>query len=63
MSDYDDLKYYIHLSDQEVHRMIGELRPNQWEAFCEALNKLKDNGEDLNIRRALFIARTYPIGE
>ena len=44
--------------------MIGALEPVQWDAFCEALNKL-ENRHALtiftNIRRALFIARSYPI--
>lgn len=61
MSDYDELKHYINLSNQEVYRILGALTLNQWEAFCEALNKLKGSDEDLNMRRALFIARSYPI--
>lgn len=71
MNDYETLKQYLNYSDQQVYQMIGALEPIQWEAFCEALNKLepkftpleKYNPAEttLNIRRALFIARSYPM--
>jgi len=62
MSDYDELKHYMNLPDQQVYQMIGVLTPKQWDAFCETLNRLYfDPKAGLDIRRALFIARSYPI--
>ena len=63
MSDYEELKYYTSLTRQEVYRMIGSLSKNQFEMFCETLEKIEcvNFSAEISMRKALFIARSYPI--